>query len=86
LRGEDADDIAVALLGSLRDAKDDPVVASLLEQRLTLEQRFKALRLRKSDMPVDDYYSELETLLLSIARLQQSIDKATGWSDRDASS
>ncbi|MFK7862513.1 MAG: hypothetical protein AB8B64_27135 [Granulosicoccus sp.] len=86
LRGEEADNIAVALLGSLRDAKDDPVVASLLDERLGLEQTFKALRQRKSEMPVDVYYSELEILLLSIARLQQSIDEATGWSDGDANS
>lgn len=86
IRGENADDIAVALLGSLRDAKDDPIVASLLDDRLSLEQTFKALRKRKSEMPVDEYYSELETLLLSIARLQQSIDQATGWSEDDANS
>ena len=86
IRGENADDIAVALLGSLRDAKDDPIVASLLDDRLNLEQTFKALRKRKSEMPVDEYYSELETLLLSIARLQQSIDEATGWSEDDANS
>lgn len=86
LRGDNADDIAIALLGSLRDAKDDPLVASLLDDRLELEQQFKALRARKLDMPVDAYYSELEVLLLSIARLQQSIDEVTGWSEDDASS
>lgn len=86
LRGEEADNIAVALLGSLQDASDDPVVAKLLDERLTLEQRFKALRVRKPDMPVDEYYEELETLLLSIARLQQSIDEATGWSENDGNS
>lgn len=86
LRGEEADNMAVALLGSLQDASDDPVVASLLDERLTLEQRFKALRVRKPDMPVDEYYDELETLLLSIARLQQSIDEATGWSESDGNS
>lgn len=86
LRGEEAGNIAIALLGSLQDASDDPVVASLLDERLTLEQRFKALRVRKTDMPVDEYYDELETLLLSIARLQQSIDEATGWSENDGNS
>ncbi len=86
LRGELADEIAIALLGSLQDAKDDPVVASLLEERLSLEKSFKALRLRKPDMLATDYYFELETLLLSIARLQQSIDEATGWSESDADS
>ena len=86
LRGEQADEIAVSLLGSLQDAKDDPVVAALLEERLALEQSFKTLRLRKPDMEVGDYYDELETLLLSIARLQQSIDEATGWSERNEDS
>lgn len=86
LRGDGAADIAVALLGSLKDAKDDPVVARLLDQRLLLEQDFKSLKLRKPDMPVDKYYDELETLLLSIANLQRSIDEETGWSEKDASS
>ena len=86
LRGEQADQIAVSLLGSLQDAKDDPAVAALLEERLGLEQSFKTLRLRKPDMEVLDYYEELETLLLSIARLQQSIDEATGWSERNEDS
>ena len=86
LRGEQADEIAVSLLGSLQDAKDDPVVAALLEERLGLEQAFKTLRLRKSDMEVLDYYDELESLLLSIARLQQSIDEATGWSESNEDS
>lgn len=86
LRGEEADSIAIALLGSLQDASDDPVVAQLLDERLTLEQRFKALRASKEQMPVDEYYDELETLLLSIARMQQSIDEATGWSENDSDS
>lgn len=86
LRGEGATDIAVALLGSLKDAKDDPVVARLLDERLLLEQDFKSLKLRKSDMPVDQYYDELEALLISIANLQQSIDEETGWSEKDANS
>ncbi len=86
LRGELAGDLAIALLGSLKDAKDDPVVVSLLDERLVLERNFKALRMRKPDMLATDYYDELETLLLSIARLQQSIDEATGWSESDAES
>lgn len=86
MRGEQADNMAIALLGSLQDARDDPVVADLLEQRLGMEQQFKSLRLRKPDMSAEVYYQELETLLISIARLQQSIDKATGWSDSDAES
>lgn len=86
LRGEEADEIAVALLGSLRDAKDDPEVSSLLDERLVLEQNFKSLKARKPDMAIGDYYVELETLLISIARLQETIDETTGWDGGDADS
>lgn len=86
LRGEYADEVAIVLLGSLRQANDDPVVADLLEQRLQLEVSFKALRARKLKMPVASYYDELQTLLIAIALLQQSIDAQTGWSDTDAES
>lgn len=86
LSGDLATDIPLALLGSLRQAKDDPQVAALLAQRLTLEDAFKSLKARKSDMPVADYYRDLEVLLLDIARMQQSIDAVTGWSEADAES
>ena len=86
LRGDLADEFPIALLGSLQDAKDDPVIASLLDERLLLEQTFKSLRERKPELPVEQYYSELEELLLSIARLQQTIDETTGWSESDADS
>lgn len=86
LRGDNADEIAVALLGSLREARNDPQIASLLTRRLTLEASFRELKSRKSDMPLADYYAELEILLIDIARLQQSIDAQTGWSEGDAES
>lgn len=82
--GDDAQTFAIARLGSLRLASDDPAVASLLETRLTLERKYTALVARKQDMDLDDYYGELETLMLSIARLQQAIDRASGWTGDDA--
>lgn len=86
LRGERATDVALARLGSLKMASDDPVVSALLEERLVLEEAFKQLTSEKSSQPIADYYNKLETLLISIAELQQSIDKATGWSETDAES
>jgi len=81
--GDDARTFAIARLGSLRLAGDDPEVASLLETRLALEQDYLALTARKEDMTLKDYYAELETLMLSIARLQQAIDRASGWVSDD---
>lgn len=86
LEGELATDIPVALLGSLQEAQDDPQVAELLVSRLELEEAFKALKARKEDLPTGDYYAQLEVLLLDIARMQQSIDAVTGWSETDAES
>ncbi len=86
LRGDGAASMPLALLGSLKAAKDDPVVAVLLDDRLTLEQQFKQLKMAKDDMSPASYYEELETLLIAIAQLQQSIDTETGWSESDAES
>ena len=79
LTGDSPARLALARLGSLRTAKDDPVVAALLDKRLVLEESFLALKEKKSTMDTADYYAELETVLLSIARLQQEIDSVTGW-------
>ena len=83
LTGDAAEQIALARFGALKAARDDPEVAALLEQRLNLEQKFNALRHRKAEMATNAYYLELEELMISIARLQQSIDNATGWVDSD---
>lgn len=85
LAGEDAAELPLAYLGSLRRAQADPEVAALLDRRLSLEADFRALTARKPELPRERYYAELETLLLAIARLQASIDRATGWQeDQDA--
>jgi len=82
--GDESVSLAVARLGSLRLAGDDPAVAALLDTRLALERRYRTLIDRKDAMTANDYYAELETLMLSIAGLQQAIDRASGWSDDDA--
>ncbi len=86
LRGEGAESIALAKLGALREAQDDPAVLALLEQRLGLEQRFTAIKQQKSSLSTNDYYAALESVLLELARLQRSIDDATGWSETDGNS
>jgi len=86
LLGDEAVSLAVARLGSLALAGDDPAVAALLDTRLVLERDYRALIARKAEMGTDDYYEELETLMLSIAGLQRAIDRTSGWSDDDADS
>ena len=84
LLGDEAMSLPLARLGSLRLAGDDPAVLALLDTRLELERRYRELLSRKADLPTDDYYAELETLMLSIAGLQRAIDRASGWSEDDA--
>ncbi len=84
LTGDAPASVALARRGALRAASSDPAVAGLLDSRLSLEQEFHALKKRKPDLTVADYYDKLETLLLSIARVQRDIDKATGWQQEDS--
>jgi len=84
LTGDQPERLALARLGSLRQANDDPVVAQLLDERLALEDEFLALKARKSTMQTAEYYEALEPLLVSIAKLQQKIDATTGWQDTNA--
>lgn len=79
ITGEQPERMAMARLGSLKTARDDPAVSLLLDKRLVLEDEFLALKARKSDMQTQAFYAELEPLLISIAKLQQEIDSVTGW-------
>lgn len=79
IAGEHPERVAMARLGSLKTAKDDPVVSQLLDKRLVLEDEFLTLKARKPSMDTQAFYAELEPLLISIAKLQQEIDAVTGW-------
>jgi len=83
LRGDEAAQFSIARLGALAVSKGDAKVEALLEIRLDLETQFHTLKRNKSSMATETYYAELESLLLAIARLQQRIDDATGWSESD---
>jgi len=81
INSDEPNQITLARLGALRNAKDNPVVAALLDERLVLEAQFASLKSKKPDMDTQAYYAALEPLLVSIAKLQQKIDLATGWGD-----
>ncbi len=79
ISGDQPERVAMARLGALKLANDDPEVKQLLQERLILEDAFLELKAAKPDMQTGDYYEQLEPLLISIAKLQQKIDAATGW-------
>ena len=47
----------------------DPLSAEAREERTKLEAEIEALRQRKKQLPEDDYYAELETLMRRMAKL-----------------
>lgn len=81
LLGTGADQQPIALIGSLRNVGDNPKVAQLLTQRAELEQLYHALLEKKDDSKLNDYYDELQALMVRFARLQVEIDRETGWSE-----
>ena len=70
------DDVSTTLatLGALRDAKNNPAIAALLEERSELEKSFYQVKDSKPTLDTDVYYQELEAVLVKIATLQQTID------------
>jgi len=76
LLGADAVNVTLATLGALRDAKNNPAVAALLDERAELEAQFYAVKATKENSSSDDYYQRLEVVLVKIAALQQALDDA----------
>lgn len=83
--GENEGDVAstVYLLGdaamaegfSEAEVAGDPELGRLVENKLELEGRVGALRLQKDSMPEELYLAELESLLLELAQVVQSIEE-----------
>lgn len=76
--GGDASSVTLATLGALRDAKNNPAVAALLDEREVLENAFYEIKARKPELPAVQYYNELEAVLIEIATLQKRIDSLIG--------
>ncbi len=59
-------------------AVDDPELAGLLKQQRALEEDLARLRARKDEMEAEAYESELERVLLEIARVGRAIREREG--------
>jgi hypothetical protein len=60
-------------------APENPEVAALLTQRGTIEQDLTRVKEQKTALPENQYYDELERVLVRLAMLQKEIDsKANG--------
>lgn len=74
IAGEDTATFAVARIGASALSGSDPEVAALLTQRGKIEQDLDGVKGRKAALSQDEYYDELEGVLVRLAQLQKQID------------
>lgn len=74
IAGEDTATFAVARIGSSALSSSDPEVAALLTQRGQIELDLDGVKGRKAALSEDQYYDELEGVLVKLAMLQKQID------------
>jgi len=75
IKGDGAARFMVARLGSA-PAPATPALAALDRQKMALEEKIEALRLRRAELPNDEYLNQLQALLLQLADVQGKIDEA----------
>jgi hypothetical protein len=78
LVGDDAGRFTVARLGTAALTPENPEVAALLTQRGAIEQDLSRVKERKSALSENEYYDELEHVLVRLAMLQREIDSKQG--------
>jgi hypothetical protein len=66
---------ALLRVGSAQLAAKDPAKKALLDKREQLENQIDELKFQKAAMPLEEYKSRLQSLLLELARTQSEIDK-----------
>lgn len=73
--GKNADRLVVARLGSSALLPQDSVLDGMVKEQQAIEQQIDALKARKGSLDRDQYYNELEQVLLTLARLDRRIDE-----------
>jgi hypothetical protein len=74
MEGMHAESIPLARLGNAKAMPTDAQLNALFTERLRIENDLDAVKNRKSELPEDRYYDELEGVLVTLARTQQKID------------
>jgi len=75
IAGAAAARFVVARLGNTANLPSDAALAALMKEQTSIEQQIDQLKARKAALPEDQYYNELEQVLLSLARLDRRIDE-----------
>jgi hypothetical protein len=74
IAGDETAAFTVARIGSSAGSSADPEVTALLAQRGQIEQDLDGVKGRKASLTEDQYYDELEGVLVRLAQLQRQID------------
>ena len=75
LDGKMADRMVVARLGSSALLPNDAQLDALMKEQSTLEQQFDKVKARKASLDEEQYYNELEKVLVDLAHLDHRIDE-----------
>lgn len=73
--GKNADRLVVARLGNSALLPADAVLDGMMKEQQAIEQQIDQLKARKDSLEREQYYNELEQVLLSLARLDRRIDE-----------
>ena len=73
-----SDYMLLACTGSMRFSRYDTGAMTTAHRQADLEAKIDALKQKKASMKEDAYYAELETLLVSLARLAREIRQVEG--------
>jgi hypothetical protein len=74
LKGKRASLFILSRLQIPEPVGDDPELGLLFRQRDQIDGQIEELQLRKDELPTDEYYAQLQTLFLELARVGDRID------------
>jgi hypothetical protein len=78
MEADESTAFTVARLGGSAGSSSNPEVASLLAQRGQIEHDLNSVKERKASLSQDQYYDQLEGVLVKLALLQRQIDAKQG--------
>jgi hypothetical protein len=74
LEGNRPETLPLARLGNAKAMPTDEQLNNLFAERVRIESNLDAVKARKSELQTDQYYDELEKVLVGLAQTQRKID------------
>lgn len=75
MEGGNASSFRVARLGNAAVLPEDPALAALLTEQAAIEQQIEQVKSRKPTLDREQYYDQLEKVLITLAKLDRRIDE-----------